>query len=103
VQSAIVYVDDTLVRSVGSKLIPNPQVISCIQELHGHGKSLYLWSSAGASDAKSSAEELGIADCFTASLPKPDFYIDDQAVQEWRYSNHVLPRNVTDFAKSISS
>ena len=104
-QGSIIFVDvdDTFVRSVGKKRIPNPQVIACIQELHGQGKSLYLWSSGGATYAKSSADEFGIAACFTAFLPKPNFYIDDQTVQEWRYCKHVLPGNVADIAKLSES
>lgn len=99
-QGSIIFVDvdDTLVRSVGKKRIPNPQVISCIQELHRQGNSLYLWSSGGASYAKSSAEEFGILNCFIDFLPKPNIYIDDQPVQQWRACKHVLPGNVTEIA-----
>jgi hypothetical protein len=91
-----VDVDDTLVRSVGSKRIPMPSVVERVRELHGQGRSLYLWSSGGAEYARASALELGIEDCFIAFLPKPDVYLDDQSVQEWRYCRHVLPTNADD-------
>jgi hypothetical protein len=39
---------------------------------------------------------LGIASCFVAFLPKPDAYLDDQPVSEWRYCKHVLPGNAAD-------
>ena len=91
-----VDVDDTLVRSVGTKRIPIPSVIARVRELFDSGAALYLWSSGGAEYAKSSAEELDIADCFLAFLPKPDAYLDDQEVHEWRYCKHVLPENAGD-------
>jgi predicted HAD superfamily phosphohydrolase YqeG len=88
-----VDVDDTLVRSVGTKRIPMTSVIARVRELHAAGVALYLWSSGGADYARSSAVELGIESCFIAFLPKPDAYLDDQAVHEWRYCLHVLPGN----------
>jgi len=86
-------VDDTLVRSFGSKRIPMPPVIARVRELHRQGDTLYLWSSGGADYARASAVELGIEDCFAGFLPKPDVYLDDQEVTEWRYCRHVLPGN----------
>jgi hypothetical protein len=94
----IVYidVDDTLVRSVGSKRIPMPRSIARVRELHARGAALYLWSSGGGDYARQSAEELGIAECFVAFLPKPDAYVDDQAFVDWRDCRHVLPGNGID-------
>ena len=89
-------VDDTLVRSAGTKRIPMPAVVNRVRELHRQGDALYLWSSGGADYARSSAIELDIADCFLAFLPKPDVYLDDQTVEDWRYCRHVLPGNAGD-------
>jgi cation transport ATPase len=91
-----VDVDDTLVRSVGTKRIPMPPVVARVRKLHQQGVALYLWSSGGANYARAAAEELGIAHCFLAFLPKPDTYLDDQSVQKWRYCRHVLPGNASD-------
>jgi predicted HAD superfamily phosphohydrolase YqeG len=88
-----VDVDDTLVRSVGTKRIPMPGVVAQIRQLHASGAQLFLWSSGGGEYARSSAVELGVEDCFVAFLPKPDAYIDDQPVHEWRFCKHVLPSN----------
>ena len=88
-----VDVDDTLVRSVGIKRIPMPAVIARVRALHDQGVALYLWSSGGAEYARASAIEFGIEGCFAGFLPKPDVYIDDPAVHEWRYCQHVLPGN----------
>ena len=95
-QKTVVFVDvdDTLVRSVGTKRIPMPRVIARVKELYGDGAELYLWSSGGADYAKQSAEELGILGCFVAFLPKPTTIIDDQAVSEWRYCKHERPMSV---------
>ena len=91
-------VDDTFVRSVGTKRIPMPVVIQHIRELQEQGAVLYCWSSGGAEYAKQSAEEFGIADCFVGFLPKPNVLLDDQNMDEWRYlimcsSNNVRRSN----------
>jgi phosphoserine phosphatase len=88
-----VDVDDTLIRSIGSKRVPMPGVVSRTRELHAQGVDLYLWSSGGAEYARQSARELGIEQCFAAFLLKPDTYVDDQPVSDWRYCKHVLPAN----------
>ena len=94
----VVYidVDDTLVRSVGTKHIPMPGVVSRVRALHQEGVALYLWSSGGGDYARASAVELGIEHCFLGFLPKPDAYVDDQSVSEWLYCRHVLPSNAGD-------
>lgn len=86
-----VDVDDTLIRSVGTKRIPMPGVIAQVRRLKAEGAELYLWSSGGAEYARESAAELGLTDCFTAFLPKPYAYIDDQPFAEWRTLRHVYP------------
>jgi len=89
-----VDVDDTLIRSVGLKRIPIPEAVAGVKALHAAGDQLYLWSSGGAEYARLSAVELGIESCFLAFLPKPDIYVDDQAISDWRFCRHVLPLNV---------
>jgi hypothetical protein len=42
------------------------------------------------------AKELGLEGCFVGYLPKPDAYLDDQPVHEWKYCQHVLPSNASD-------
>ena len=89
----IVYVDvdDTLVRSVGTKRIPMPGAISHVRQLKAEGAELYCWSSGGAAYARASAEELGLAECFSAFLPKPHILLDDQPIGEWRRLAQVHP------------
>lgn len=91
-----VDVDDTLIRSFGQTHIPMPSAVAAIRQLHEQGAELYLWSSGGADYARASAKELNLEHCFVAFLPKPHVYIDDQAVHEWRFCNHVLPANAAD-------
>jgi len=86
-----VDVDDTFVRSYGTKRIPMPAVIAAIRRLCTQGEALYCWSSGGAEYARASAEEFGIADCFLAFLPKPDVLLDDQAIADWRRLRQVHP------------
>ena len=89
----VVYVDvdDTLVRSAGTKRIPIPPSIAKVRALHTSGATMYLWSAGGADYARATAMELGIADCFAAFLPKPTVIIDDQHITEWRNLRHFFP------------
>lgn len=89
----IVYVDidDTLVRSVGHKRIPMPNVVANLRRLKAEGALLYLWSSGGADYCRATAAELDIGELFEAFLPKPTLYIDDQPLHEWRFCAHLYP------------
>jgi len=89
----IIYVDvdDTLIRTVGTKRIPMPAVVQHVRDLHAEGAQLYAWSSGGANYAQASATELGIESCFLAFLPKPEAMLDDQAFGEWRRLATVHP------------
>ena len=86
-----VDVDDTLVRSFGSKRISMSRGIDRVKRLHAEGHSLYLWSMGGAEYARQSAIELGIEELFVQFLPKPNLMIDDQPVSEWRECSHEYP------------
>ncbi len=102
-----VDVDDTLVRSAGSKRIPMPSVIQHVRELHAQGAVLYCWSSGGADYARRSAQEFGIAQCFTGFLPKPNVFIDDQSAAEWPRCISVHPsscsgRSLDDYRGQLS-
>jgi hypothetical protein len=82
----VVYVDidDTLVRSFGSKRIPMTDMVEHVRGLGRDGAILYAWSSGGAEYARTSAADLGLEDCFAAFLPKPNVMIDDQQPAAWR-------------------
>ena len=90
-----VDVDDTLVRSAGGARIKMPAVIKHVRSLFAEGAVLYCWSAGGGEYAKQMAEELGIADCFVAFLPKPNVLIDDQAQANWPRCITVHPANCT--------
>lgn len=92
-QPIVIYVDidDTLVRSFGSKRIPMTPVVEHVRSLKTEGAELYAWSTAGAAYARQSAEELGIAMCFVGFLPKPQVLLDDQLTREWRRLLEVHP------------
>ena len=84
-QPLVVYVDidDTLVRSVGTKRIPVPSTVSYVRALKVRGARLFCWSAGGGDYAREVAGELGIAECFEAFLPKPELMIDDIPVANW--------------------
>lgn len=83
----VVYfdVDDTLVRSAGSKRIPITSMVSLVRQLRDHGAVCYLWSTGGADYAREAARELGIDDCFVAFLPKPHALVDDISIADWKF------------------
>jgi len=89
----VVYVDvdDTLVRSFGSKRIPMTEMVTHVRALARDGAVLYCWSSGGADYARAAAAELGIEECFAGFLPKPHVMIDDQPPAEWRRTVHFHP------------
>ena len=103
---AYVDVDDTLVRSFGSKRIPMTQMVRHVRQLSRDGVLLYAWSSGGGDYARDAARELGLEDCFKAFLPKPNVIIDDQAPADWRRLVHVHPaeapsKTIREYAEAV--
>ncbi len=94
----VVYVDvdDTLVRSAGTKRMPIPSIVAHVKELAKADAKLYCWSTAGAEYARSTARELGIEALFLAFLPKPNVLIDDQDIGAWKRFTVVHPLGVPD-------
>ena len=89
-----VDVDDTLVRSFGSKRIPISGMVALVRELRGQGAELYCWSTGGADYARRAAEELGVSGCFEAFLPKPQGLLDDVDMRDWKVL-HLHPAECT--------
>lgn len=96
----VVYVDvdDTLIRTAGTKRIPVSGVSQHVASLAADGAVLYCWSSGGAEYAKEVAVELGIDRCFAGFLPKPHVMIDDQEVSAWRRTAQVFPGKCSAFS-----
>lgn len=88
-----VDVDDTLVRSFGTKQIPIPRCADYVRRMYGEGHVLYCWSRGGAEYSRSVATSLGIAECFAGFLPKPDVVLDDQAEQFLAHCEFIHPNN----------
>jgi len=95
-RSEIVFVavDDTLVRSAGTKRIPMTAVADRVKALKHASATLYCWSTCGAEYAREAAVELDLEDCFVVFLPKPTVILDDQAPADWRLCRYVHPFNV---------
>jgi hypothetical protein len=91
---AFVDVDDTLVRSVGTKRIPIVRSIQHVRALKEAGWELYCWSAGGGEYARQSAEELGIAECFVGFLPKPTVMVDDLPPSAWRGFRVIHPSEI---------
>lgn len=91
-----VDIDDTLIRSFGTKRIPIVGVVAHVRNIFKEGATIYCWSSGGADYARSTAVELGIEECFVGFLPKPNVVIDDQSISAWRDLIEVHPISVPD-------
>lgn len=89
-----VDVDDTLIRTVGTKRIPIPHVVAKVRELAATGTELFAWSSGGAEYAREVASDLDIDTCFSSFLPKPKVMIDDQSPNDWRYLSVLHPNEL---------
>ncbi len=99
---AYIDVDDTLIRSVGTKRIPIVASVSYVRTLWESGVELYCWSAGGGDYARSSASELGIEGCFVAFLPKPNLMLDDQKPEDWPSFQHLSPSSVPQVANPKS-
>ncbi len=88
-----VDVDDTLIRSFGTKQIPIPNAIRYVRDMFDAGNVLYCWSRGGAQYSRDVAIKLGIADCFVCFLPKPDIVVDDRLEQLLDHCEFVHPNN----------
>jgi phosphoglycolate phosphatase-like HAD superfamily hydrolase len=87
-----VDVDDTLVcKKSGSEGAPIPHVVQHVSKLHSQGAQLYCWSTGGEEHARAAAQKLGIEQCFTGFLHKPQVFIDDERADEWPHFVHVSP------------
>lgn len=90
-------VDDTLIRTFGSKQIPMPLSIEYVRRMSGAGHELFCWSRGGGEYARKIAISLGIDDCFTAFLPKPSVVFDDRGEKLLDHCEFVLPGNVSSY------
>lgn len=93
-----VDIDDTLIRSFGSKRIAIGPMVERVRDLHREGAVLYAWSTAGGEYARASAAELGLLECFFAFLPKPNVMIDDQPFATWRETFVVDPHEAANLS-----
>jgi hypothetical protein len=90
-----VDVDDTLVKKgPNGEEEPIPKVVEHVCELHRGGALLYCWSTGGEDHARAAAQKLGIEQCFTGFLHKPQIFIDDQRAEEWPHFLHVSPERL---------
>ena len=94
----IVYVDvdDTLIRTYGTKRIPMTATVDCVRRLFDNGDLLYCWSRGGGDYARDIADSLGLLDCFVAFLPKPDVVLDDRGAELLDYCDVILPGNAAN-------
>lgn len=96
-EDIVVYidVDDTLIRTEGGTRKPIAGTVALVKRLRGEGAQLFCWSAGGSEYAREVATELGIADAFTALLPKPEVIVDDMALPDW-WLVEVSPEEIVD-------
>ena len=91
-----VDVDDTLIRTVGTKRIPIPASLAFVQRMHSAGHSLYCWSRGGAEYSCEVAEQFGIKECFVGFLPKPDVLLDDRLENLLDHCQFIHPNSASE-------
>lgn len=89
-------VDDTLIRTFGTKQIPIPSSIDFVRRMYDQNHQLYCWSRGGAEHARNVSLSLGIAECFIAFLPKPDVALDDRGPELLSHCEFILPANAAN-------
>jgi hypothetical protein len=87
-------IDDTMIRSIGTKRIPITDTIKFIKNIDTKIDSIYLWSRGGAEYTKEIADSLGIAHLISGFLPKPDVMIDDQRISDWAHLKQLYPTEI---------
>lgn len=92
-QVIFVDVDDTLIRTFGTKQIPIPGTVQFVRDMFNAGNVLYCWSRGGAEYSREVAVKLGIDNCFVCFLPKPDVVVDDRLDQLLDYCKFIHPNN----------
>jgi hypothetical protein len=102
-----VDVDDTLMhKDEQGNEHPDQKVTEHVCELHREGAILYCWSTGGEDHARSCAQKLGIEQCFTGYLHKPQIFIDDQLAAEWPHFIHIAPdklRTMEEYRKAVAA
>jgi phosphoserine phosphatase len=89
-----VDVDDTLIRTYGTKIIPIVKTVEAVRDLASNGHTLYCWSAGGEEYARRIATQLDVDSCFVAFLSKPHVMIDDQIPADWRTTKVVHPNEL---------
>jgi hypothetical protein len=92
--NVFVDVDDTLIRSFGSKVIPNTRVIDKVVSLQKRGFKIYVWSSGGAEYSQKMATQVGIGAIVSGYFAKPKYIIDDQDVEKWINTKVIHPLQI---------
>lgn len=94
-KACVIYVDvdDTLVRSYGTKQIPMLQSVQYVRAMYESGHLLYCWSRGGTEYARSIAIKLGIDQCFVCFLPKPEIVLDDRLTNHLDHCKFIHPNN----------
>lgn len=87
-------IDDTLIRTVGSKAIPMVRTIEFINSINQSNDSIYLWSRGGAEYCRQIAEKLNITSNIKGYLPKPDVLIDDCDISQWNFMTVIHPNSI---------
>ena len=95
-KTVFVDVDDTLIRSVGSKIIPNTRVIEKVRMLHQKGMTIIVWSTAGSEYAKRISENIGISEIISFYFTKPQYIIDDQEIDKWLNTKVIHPLQIEE-------
>ncbi|HSS29218.1 MAG TPA: hypothetical protein VLL50_14820 [Usitatibacter sp.] len=94
-----VDVDGTLERKILGIEVPLKNVCEGVRLLKRQGALVYLWSTGGASHARKAAREAKIEKLVDGFLPKPNVYVDDEPVRDWKDCERWKPKKLSRLAK----
>ena len=69
-------------------LTPNTRHVKLLQQMHGRGRHILVWSQSGAKWAETVLAALGLTSFVHTILTKPSGYVDDLPVTAWM-QNHI--------------
>ena len=92
-------VDGTLERKVLGIEVPLKNVVAGVQLLKREGALIYLWSTGGSAHARKAAREAKIEKLVDGFLPKPNVYVDDKPVKDWKDCERWKPKKLSRIVK----
>ena len=96
-------VDGTLERKILGIEVPLRHVVDGVKLLKREGAVVYLWSTGGPDHARKAAREAKIEKLVDGFLHKPNVYVDDKPVSNWKDCERWKPKKLSRLARDAKS